>query len=114
MKTLNISNLCFSYENGIEKHAIFQNSSLSLEDSRIIGLVGVNGCGKSTLLKLIKGDLIAQKGTITVCETNASEISNISFITQQPIDNIFQNSQFLKIICYFMRENLFLLTDLIK
>ena len=88
MKSLEISNLCFSYGNETES-PVFQNSNISVEDSRIIGLVGINGCGKSTLLKLIKGDLTAQEGNISVCELPVTKLPNVSFITQQAIDNIF-------------------------
>lgn len=88
MKSLEISNLCFSYGNETES-PVFQNSNISVEDSRIIGLVGINGCGKSTLLKLIKGDLVAQEGIISVCELPVTKLPNVSFITQQAIDNIF-------------------------
>lgn len=88
MKSLEISNLRFSYGNETES-PVFQNSNISVEDSRIIGLVGINGCGKSTLLKLIKGDIIAQEGNISVCELPVTKLPNVSFITQQAIDNIF-------------------------
>ena len=88
MKSLEISNLYFSYGNETES-PVFQNSNISVEDSRIIGLVGINGCGKSTLLKLIKGDLVAQEGNISVCELPVTKLPNVSFITQQAIDNIF-------------------------
>ena len=88
MKSLEISNLCFSYGNETES-PVFQNSNISVEGSRIIGLVGINGCGKSTLLKLIKGDLVAQEGNISVCELPVTKLPNVSFITQQAIDNIF-------------------------
>lgn len=89
MNSLQISNLCFSYGNNIDSYHVFNNSNLTVDNSRIIGLVGVNGCGKSTLLKLIKGDLTAQQGSIRVCEKAVTELPNVSFITQQAIDNIF-------------------------
>lgn len=89
MNSLDISNLCFSYGDSEESYHVFQNSSLLVDDFRIIGLVGVNGSGKSTLLKLIKGDLKAQNGSIKVCEKPVTELPNVSFITQQAIDNIF-------------------------
>jgi len=89
MNSLDISDLCFSYGVDSEKHLVFQNNDLTVDDCRIIGLVGVNGSGKSTLLKLIKGDLKAEKGSIKVCQRPVNELSNVSFITQQAIDNIF-------------------------
>ena len=88
MNSLKISNLCFSYGNETDS-PVFKNCNLLVEDSRIIGLVGINGNGKSTLLKLIKGDLSAQEGNISICEQPVTELPNVSFITQQAIDNIF-------------------------
>lgn len=89
MNTLQIDNLTFSYQEGVDSQAIFKNNSLTVADSRIVGLVGVNGSGKSTLLKLIKGELTAQKGEIFVCGTDVKQRPNITFITQKAIDNVF-------------------------
>ncbi len=90
MNSIKISNLTFSYSrDSVDNCCVFKNSNLSVIDSRIIGLVGVNGCGKSTLLKLIKGDLSMQEGTILVDDKSVGEFKNVSFITQHPIDNIF-------------------------
>lgn len=90
MNSLLISNLTFSYcRNSIDSYYVFRNNSISVSDSRIIGLVGVNGCGKSTLLKLIKGDLTVQTGTIMIENRSVTDLQNVSFITQQSTDNIF-------------------------
>lgn len=90
MNSLKISNLSFSYNrNSIDGYNVFKDSNLSVNNSRIIGLVGVNGCGKSTLLKLIKGDLSMQDGTIIIGNKSIENLQNVSFITQQSIDNIF-------------------------
>ena len=89
MKTLEICDLSFSYENASEENTIFNNCDLTIEDSRIIGLVGVNGSGKSTLLKIIKGDLLAQTGSVMICGERTSEMGSVSFMTQQTIDNVF-------------------------
>lgn len=89
MNSLKITNLCFSYGNSIEKQYVFKNSNLAVSNSRIIGLIGVNGCGKSTFLKLIKSELTAQEGTITIEDKSVAELKNVSFITQQSVDNIF-------------------------
>jgi ribose transport system ATP-binding protein len=40
--------------------------SLSLDEGRVVGLVGENGAGKSTLLKIISGNLTADSGSIAV------------------------------------------------
>ena len=89
MKTLEINDLSFSYESATEQNTIFQHCDLTIEDSRIVGLVGINGSGKSTLLKLVKGDLLAQTGSVMICGTRATEIGNVSFMTQQAGENVF-------------------------
>ena len=43
------------------------NSDLSIEGARIIGLLGPNGSGKTTLIKLINGLLTPTSGSLTVC-----------------------------------------------
>lgn len=43
------------------------NSDLSIEGGRIIGLLGPNGSGKTTLIKLINGLLTPTSGSLTVC-----------------------------------------------
>lgn len=43
------------------------NIDLSIEGSRIIGLLGPNGSGKTTLIKLINGLLTPTSGSLTVC-----------------------------------------------
>ena len=78
---------------------------MSVGGSRIIGLVGVNGCGKSTLLKLIKGDLKAQDGTITIDNKSVTELKNVSFITQQSIDNIFPKLTVFENFMLFHEKN---------
>lgn len=59
---LNASNL--SYELATSQ-SLFNDITLAIHEGDCIGLVGSNGSGKSTLLKLLAGQLIPNKGTIT-------------------------------------------------
>ena len=45
---------------------VLQNTSLTIEDSKIVGFVGRNGSGKTVLFKLICGLLRPTTGTVTV------------------------------------------------
>ncbi|KWW28055.1 MAG: ABC transporter [bacterium P3] len=107
MKSLKISDLTFSYRsNSIDNYCVFNNSSLCIDDSRIIGLIGINGSGKSTLLKLIKGDLPMQGGSIMIDNKSVTELRNVSFITQHPIDNIFPKLTVFENYILFHEKNI--------
>ena len=85
---LALDDVCFSYGTGFE----LRIDSLLLESSEAICLYGPSGCGKSTLLNLIAGELIAKKGSISVCgeemglfskeARKAHRIRNIGFVFQ--------------------------------
>ena len=55
-----INDLKFNYA----KHEVFDNLSLTFNEGKIYGLLGLNGAGKSTLLYLMSGLLFADKGKI--------------------------------------------------
>jgi ABC-2 type transport system ATP-binding protein len=60
---INIKNLSFYYK---KKSPLFNDFSLTLENGRIVGLLGKNGAGKSTLLSLVAGLNQPKAGEITV------------------------------------------------
>lgn len=60
---LHIENLSKNY---FTKQAL-KNVNMSLEQGRILGLMGPNGSGKTTLLKIIAGLQHANSGVLTVC-----------------------------------------------
>jgi len=60
---INIKNLSFYYK---KKSPLFNNFSLTLENGRIVGLLGKNGAGKSTLLNLIAGLCQPKQGSMEV------------------------------------------------
>ena len=67
---IEIKNLSFSYK----KSPYIDSMNLSLEEGRLIAIIGTNGSGKSTLLKLISGELSPRQGEITVNGKNAKKI----------------------------------------
>ena len=46
------------------KKLVLKNVNLTVQDSSIVGLVGVNGAGKSTLLRLLSGVYLPDTGSI--------------------------------------------------
>ncbi len=45
---------------------LLDNASATINPGQKVGLVGKNGCGKSTLLSLLKGEITADAGSLTV------------------------------------------------
>jgi len=61
--TLTVSDISFSYSNGID---VLLHESLQVPEGEVIALVGPSGCGKSTLLHCIAGLLQPSSGFIEV------------------------------------------------
>ncbi len=68
---LEIKNLVVSY-GGIK---VLRGIDISVEDKKIVSLIGANGAGKSTLLRTISGLVKPQSGSI---KYNGEEISGLS------------------------------------
>ena len=68
---------------------VLKDISLTLPESRIVGIVGKSGCGKSTLLKLLMRFWRTKEGTVSVSGRSVDEIntSNLrdmeSYMTQE-------------------------------
>lgn len=71
MEIINIENLNFGYG----ERQILNNLSLSIDEKKLVGILGPNGCGKSTLLKNILGYLHNSSGTIKIANKNSNEYS---------------------------------------
>ena len=71
MEIINIENLNFGYG----ERQILNNLSLSIDEKKLVGILGPNGCGKSTLLKNILGYLHSSSGTIKIANKNSNEFS---------------------------------------
>lgn len=86
-KTIEISNICKSYEN---KNLIDHFNYIVLRDDRI-GIIGNNGCGKSTLLKILAKVIEPDSGEVAIGDT-----VKLGFFTQENEDM----NENLKIIEY--------------
>ncbi len=68
---IQVSNIGYKYPGN--KHRVFDNFSLTLQENNIYGLLGKNGTGKSTLLYLICGLLRPQQGSVKIDGREAKE-----------------------------------------
>jgi phospholipid/cholesterol/gamma-HCH transport system ATP-binding protein len=55
---------------------VLRGLSLDIPRNQVVAILGGSGSGKSTLLKLIGGQLIPSRGTVTVEGKNVHELSN--------------------------------------
>lgn len=51
---------------GYDKHLLFEDFSLEIQQGDFLCISGESGCGKSTLLRLINGLLLPQKGHVCI------------------------------------------------
>ncbi|WP_409968618.1 ABC transporter ATP-binding protein [Bengtsoniella intestinalis] len=84
------------------KHKVaLDDVSLTMEEGRIIGLLGPNGSGKTTLIKLLAGLLSANGGTITV-DGNAIGVETKKVVSYLPdVSYINENQKISQVISYF-------------
>jgi ABC-2 type transport system ATP-binding protein len=83
------------------KNTALNEISLTLEEGKIVGLLGPNGSGKTTLIKLINGLLTPTSGEVTVCGYKPGKESK-ALVSYLP-DNIYLNSwmKIYQIVEYF-------------
>lgn len=80
-----VENVHFSYK---ENEKILRNVSFTLEQNKLLGLIGRTGSGKTTLVKLLTGIYYPQQGQILINGVSIEKISiktlreNISYVTQ--------------------------------
>lgn len=64
LETLIINDLSFSYPDTMVK--VLHNINLKLPNKGLVLVKGISGSGKSTLLKILSGNLVVQKGKVSV------------------------------------------------
>lgn len=57
---------CKHIEKSFGENGILTNCSFHIEDQDKAAIVGINGSGKSTLMKIIVGEILADKGSISL------------------------------------------------
>ena len=78
--SLKWTDVSFNYDNS---RSIYSDLSLSLDDSRSVGLLGSNGSGKTTFAGLCFGYLKPQKGQVSVSINGIADLK-IGYVDQFP------------------------------
>lgn len=77
-----VRNLSFSYDENL----VLKDIKLNLEKGDFVAFVGPNGSGKSTLVKLMIGELVPDRGEISILGTDIKAFrdwSRIAYMSQQ-------------------------------
>ncbi|PKD18299.1 ABC transporter [Salegentibacter salinarum] len=96
-KILNVTNLEKSYSSGSKKLKVLQDINFNVEEGKTFAIVGPSGSGKTTLLGLCAGLDRPDTGSINLC---GSELSNLSederaLLRNKHIGFVFQDFQLL-------------------
>ena len=96
-KILNVRNLEKSYSSGSKRLTVLHDISFNIEEKETFAIVGPSGSGKTTLLGLCAGLDRPDSGSIELCNTNLSELSEDerAVLRNQKIGFVFQDFQLL-------------------
>jgi len=78
-KKIDFQNVSFSYNN---RKIVMEDISLTLENNKFYGIVGISGSGKSTIIDLLAGFFKPQKGKILVDGKELSEFDTSTWLPQ--------------------------------
>ncbi|MBJ8346466.1 ABC-F family ATP-binding cassette domain-containing protein [Antrihabitans sp. YC2-6] len=84
MTSVSISDLTFSWPDGDPAFAGLD----AVFPAGHTGLIGSNGAGKSTLLRLIAGDLVPERGSVTVAGSIGYLRQTVALDTERKIDEV--------------------------
>lgn len=96
-KILNVRNLEKSYSSGSKKLTVLHDINFSIEEKETFSIVGPSGSGKTTLLGLCAGLDSPDSGSIELCGTELSRLSEDerAILRNQKIGFVFQDFQLL-------------------
>lgn len=87
---LELSDIHKTFNQGtIDEKVLFSGFNLKIDDGEFVGVIGSNGSGKTTMLNIISGDVIADRGSIRLDDTELNGIKN--FRRAKKIGRVFQN-----------------------
>ena len=96
-KILNVRNLEKSYSSGSKRLTVLHDINFDIEEKETFAIVGPSGSGKTTLLGLCAGLDRPDSGSIELCSTNLSELSEDerAVLRNRKIGFVFQDFQLL-------------------
>lgn len=96
-KILNVDNLGKIYSSGSKKLTVLQDISFDVEERDSFSIVGPSGSGKTTLLGLCAGLDQPDSGTVTLCGTELSSLSEDerAILRNRNVGFVFQDFQLL-------------------
>lgn len=96
-KILNVHHLGKSYSSGSKNLTVLQDISFDIEEGETFSIVGPSGSGKTTLLGLCAGLDKPDTGSIDLCGTNLSKLSEdeLALLRNRQVGFVFQDFQLL-------------------
>lgn len=96
-KILNVRNLEKSYSSGSKNLTVLHDISFDIEERQTFSIVGPSGSGKTTLLGLCAGLDRPDSGSIELCGTELSKLSEDerAILRNQKVGFVFQDFQLL-------------------
>ena len=96
-KILNVHHLGKSYSSGSKNLTVLQDISFDIEEGETFSIVGPSGSGKTTLLGLCAGLDKPDTGSIDLCGTNLSKLSEDerALLRNRQVGFVFQDFQLL-------------------
>jgi putative ABC transport system ATP-binding protein len=96
-KILNVRNLEKSYSSGSKNLTVLHDINFDIEEKETFSIVGPSGSGKTTLLGLCAGLDRADSGSIELCGTELSQLSEDerAVLRNQKVGFVFQDFQLL-------------------
>ncbi len=75
MPTISLNHVTKLYKGGGRHTAAVMNIDLEIEQGEFVFVVGSRGAGKSTLMDIMAGELVPDRGTVYLDETNITRLS---------------------------------------
>nr|WP_224488075.1 ABC transporter ATP-binding protein [Robertkochia marina] len=94
---LKVDHLTKSYRSGSRELTVLNDVSFSIPEGATFAIVGPSGSGKTTLLGLCAGLDIADSGTVTLCGTTLSSLTEDerAILRNEKVGFVFQDFQLL-------------------
>ena len=93
---IEVKDLCFSRNDGDNKHNILNQLDLFIPEGQHLALLGDSGSGKTTFLHILAGLLQADSGSVSINNQELSQLNETELaLYRRKIGLIFQHYQLL-------------------